>query len=226
MKRLLAFAALAFCALSAFAGITYRFDSVTTGTAGGNLSAVAKVEGANMRLDFLRGDGVLFRDKAVAVSRDAGKTFSVTDPEAKTFYVISSADLGGLASLLRQFGRLVTIAIENQKVSVREGGDGGVIEGFPTRRRIVDASYDIAIDAMGQKIRIHNTSHSEHWLTDRIDAGAGAFFQGTSATKSGIDALDKLLAAQLAGVTGFPLKQVTTMRMKMNGQEMVSTTTV
>lgn len=224
MKRLLLCAAI-FCATPALAGITYRFESTTTGTAGGNLSAIAKVEGASMRLDFLSGDGVLFKDKAIAVSRDAGGTFNVTNPESKTYYILSSADLGGLASILRQFGRLVKISIENQKVSVRDGGNGGVIEGYPTRRKVVDASYDIVIDAMGQKIRIRNTSRSEHWLTDRIDATAGAFFQGSS-TKTGIDALDKLLAAQLAGLKGFPLKQVTTMRMKMNAQDMTSTTTV
>src|SRR5215212_10291990 len=130
MKRLLAFAAVTFMTLPALAGITYRFDSVTTGSAGGNLSAIAKVDGANMRLDFLTGDGVLFKDKAIAVSRDGGQSFSVTDPETKTFYVLSAADQAGLAPVLRQFGKLLSIAIENQKVNVRDGGDGGKVEGF------------------------------------------------------------------------------------------------
>ena len=226
MKRLLALLAMLVSATSALAGITYRFDSTTTGTAGGNLSAVAKVDGANMRIDFVSGDGLLFKDRSIAVSRDGGRTISVTNPEAKTFYILDAADLGGLASMLRQFGKLVTIAIENQKVTVRDGGNGGVIEGYPTRRTIVDASYDIVIDAMGQKFRVRTTSHSEHWRTDRIDLSAATFFQG-SATKTGIDALDKLIAAHLAAVKGFPLKQVTTMRMKVNNaQEMTSSTTI
>ncbi|HUP45936.1 MAG TPA: hypothetical protein VM779_10545, partial [Thermoanaerobaculia bacterium] len=43
--------------------------------------------------------------------------------------------------------------------------------------------------------------------------------------RTGLDAVDKLLATEAAQIKGFPLKQVTTTRFSFGGNDMTSTTT-
>jgi hypothetical protein len=108
---------------------------------------------------------------------------------------------------------------------VHDAGDGGKIEGFPTRKMIVDASIVMRIDLMGQKLASSIALHSENWGTDRIDPSARNLFQ-MSSPRTGIEAFDKLMDAQSAAFAGrFPLKQITTMRVTQDGREMVTTST-
>lgn len=159
------------------AGIVYQFQG-TTGA--GRVIA----DGAKMRIEFTRGDGLLFRDSSVVVSTDGGRTLTLLDPTKKTFVTINVADLAAGAT------------VGNAKVSARELGAGGTIEGYPTRKWSLDGSYDL--DVAG--LPLHVSVHSESWRTDRI--ADEAQFKGGSV-------IEKLLPPQ---VKGFPLKEVTTIR--------------
>ena len=176
MKRL-AFLTLVLAAANAAAAITYRFDG-TTGA--GRVTA----DGPQMRVEFTRGDGVIFRDGAVVTSNDGGRTLTLLDPHAKKPVSLRMDDLLG------------AVTIRNAKSTARDLGDGGVVEGYPTRKWVVDGSYDVTAG----DLTMHFTLHSESWRTEHI--AEDAQFKGG-------DVAGKLLPAS---VKGFPLKETTTVR--------------
>ncbi len=225
MTRSISLIALLFAAQSALAGITYQFTSETTGMTSQSIKGTVLVEGPKMRIDFTTGDGMLFANGSRAISSDGGNTLTVADPRAKTFYTIDlGAILGGPDSVVRQMGGLLKFDVRNPKVSVSDRGAGPAIEGYTTRRSAISNSYDMIVDAMGQKMTIGMSVATDVWWTDRLSAEYTNFLQARG-VKTGIEALDKHLAAQTAMIKGFPLKQVTTTSIVMNGKAMKSTST-
>ena len=206
-------------AFAASGGTAYRLESTTSGTVTSGLSGEVKVEGTSMRRDVRRGDGMLFKNGSVIISRDGGRTLTVYDPAKKTFYELSLDQLIASTSAAMKVGGL-EIEVRNPKVNVRNAGSGGVLEGLPTQRVRVDSSYTVDLGVAAMQI----ATTTESWLTDRLPASLASFLQ-QSAARTGFPSVDKLLAAQSAAMKGFPLKQVTTMRISIGGREITSTTT-
>ena len=217
MKIFLSSVVIALAALNATAGITYDFRSVTTGMQASEQAGHIAVDGGNMRLEFKSGDGTLFRNGSVAISHDGGSTIDVLDPQAKTFWELdlSSLKASALAGMVK---------MTNEKVSVRDAGDGGTIEGYPTRHKIVTASADMNIGAQAMRLELT----METWITDKIPSDAASFLQRRLGS-TGFPMLDKLITAQTESVKGFPLRQVTSMKVGQGGGtliQMSSTTNV
>ncbi|HEY0144270.1 MAG TPA: DUF4412 domain-containing protein [Thermoanaerobaculia bacterium] len=224
MKRLIACVLVTLAAVPAMAGLTYRFESVSTGLASTKIAGTVQAEGRDMRVDLSSGDGTMFKSGAMALSRDGGSTITITDPTNKTYYVLNAADLSGGGAMLDNMRRMMGFRIENEKVSVRDAGDGGKVEGYPTRKSVVEASFDIVINAVGQTLRMSMNTTTETWATPDIGAEYANLFQ-TRAFKTGIEELDTVIAAQSAAIKGFPLKQVATVRVKQNTVEVTNVTT-
>ena len=224
MKQVLAIAIALLLAVSASAGITYDFRSVTGGIAEQSIAGSVQAEGSSMRIDFTSGDGMLFTTGSYALST-GGSKLTVIDPSAKTYYDLDTdALLGGADALLGQFGGAVKFEVKDPKVKVTGGGAGGTIAGFPAQKSRVDSSYAMVIDAFGQKIDIAMEMGTDVWWTDKLPAEAMTFLQMRS-FRTGVEAVDKMLAAQTSAVKGFPLKQVTTTKIVMNGNPMTTTAT-
>lgn len=222
MHRLFIAFLLTMHAFAASGGTSYQLTSTTTGTVASGLAGEVKVEGAVMRMDVRRGDGVLFRNGSIVISRDGGRTLAVYDPSKRTYYELSLDELVASTSAALKVGGL-EIEVRNPKVNVRNAGSGGVVEGLPTQRVRVESSYTVDLGVAAMQI----ATTSESLLTDRLPASLATFLQ-QSAARTGIPSVDKLLAAQSAAMKGFPLKQVTTMRIGTGGRVItsVSTTTV
>jgi hypothetical protein len=81
------------------------------------------------------------------------------------------------------------------------------------------------LDVMGQKLTLSMMVSTESWSTDQIPLESASFLQ-TGAMHTGIDDVDKLIAAQTKAMSGFPLKQVSAIHVIQNGTPMdVKTTT-
>ena len=197
MKKL-AGALLLLVAVDAAAGIAYRLES-STGNSGRAIS-----EGTNLRLEMDNG--------SVLITNDGGKTLTILDPARKTFSTIGAGEMIGL-----------DVKIANPKTTARDLGDGGVLEGYPTRRWSSETSFDATIDTF----TIHMTMRSESWRTERLPEAAATILAGES-VRTGIAAIDKLLESMAsAKVKGFPLKETTTIRTKgAAGDENSVTSTV
>jgi len=226
MRRFVLIFALLFAVVDARAGLTYRFDSITEGVTRTAVSGVVKVDGMNVRMDVTKGDGVVFKDRGVILSRDGGLTVRVADLAARSFYDVKIADLAGdAAGLLRQLGSSVTFTLQNPRVSVRELGAAGKIEGFNTRRTLVETSHDLVINALGQKVTIRIVTRNEVWSTNQIEGALAGFLQ-MQGVRTGVAAIDAILESQSGRITGFPLRQVAVVKVTQNGQEITSKTTV
>jgi hypothetical protein len=231
MKRVLTAVLFVLAAQSAFAGLTYKVESVSSGIRAGTMSGVAEVEGKNFRFNVDKGDGMVFPDSSFVISQNGGRTVTVVDATAKTYYQIDVDQIsGGMGGVLQQMGGMVKFNIDNPKVNVRDLGPGEKIEGYPTQRKAIDTSYDINIEVMGNKISMGVVMSTESWVTDQISLDFASFLQ-TGEFHTGFDAVDKLtaaLAAQSKAMNGFPLRQVTTVKVSQNGKpmEMKTTTTI
>lgn len=196
MKKV--FALLLFVAVNAAAGMSYSLKS-SAGTSG---RVVA--DGANVRLEMENG--------AVLLTNDGGKTLTILNPAKKTYMTMSAADLVGM-----------DVKVDNTKTTTRDLGDGGTIEGYPTRRWAVETSFDVTMEAF----TVHLSMLSESWRTERLSEAAASIFAGQE-TRTGIPEVDKILESMAsATVKGFPLKEVTTIRTKSaSGKESSMTSTV
>jgi hypothetical protein len=213
MKRFLIASALFAIAAAASAGLTYKVQSTTAGARPMTMAGTVNVEGSSMRFDVASGDGMLFKDNSIVLSSDGGKTMSIFDPSTHNYYDLHLDQLlSSTTSMLSSLGGMVKVSFKDPHVEVRDGGDGGTIEGYATHKYILDASYDVDIDAMGQKMLIHAKMTTENWTTDQLSGEFASFIQ-TRGMRTGIDAVDRLIEAQGNAARGFPLKQVSTVRM-------------
>jgi len=226
MKKAFIALTIALLAQSALAGYRYKVESVTTGMQESKTTGVAEVEGKNLRFDVEHGDGMVFTDSSFVVSSNGGRTLTVADPSSKTYFDISLDQLtGGIATMMQSMGSTMKMTVLNPKVNVRDLGAGDKIEGYATQRKAIDASYDMNIEMMGQKIKMSLSMSTESWMTDQIPLDFASFLQ-TGELHTGVPEIDKLLAAQSKSLTGFPLKQVTNIHINQMGQQIdIKTTT-
>jgi hypothetical protein len=201
MKKALC-ALLLFAAADGTAAVSYRLQG-SSGMTGRVVS-----DGPHTRIELDNG--------TVLLSNDGGKTLTLLDPAARTFMPLTAADLG-----------VADFQVSNPKTSTRDLGDGGALEGYPTRKWQVETTFDAVIDPDEPKMNMHIVMRSESWRTDRLPEAAASVARAQAA-RTGIPSLDKLLESMAsAEVKGFPLKEVTTIRVVgKSGREMSDTWTV
>jgi hypothetical protein len=225
MKRAMVAVLFAFVARSAFAGLRYKVESVSSGLRSGTMSGTAEVEGKNFRFNVAQGDGAVIPDSGIIISENGGRTLAVVDPATKSYYEMSFDQIGGgFAAILQQFGGMVKFFLANPKLNVRDLGPGEKIEGYATRHKTFDLSYDMNMDVMGQKTIMSFATTAEMWVTDQIPAEFASFLQSGD-LHTGIDEIDKLIAAQAKSLTGFPLRHIATVHVTQGGNDMEAKTT-
>jgi hypothetical protein len=212
-------------AQSAFAGLTYKVQSVSTGISATSMSGTAEVEGKNFRFNVAQGDGAIIPDSAFIISENGGKTLAVVDTATKSYYELSLDQIGGgFGAILQQFGGMVKFSVVNPKVNVRDLGAGEKIEGYATQHRTFEMSYDMNMEVMGQKTTMSFSTTAEMWVTDQIPTEFASFLQ-SGELHTGIDDIDKLIAAHAKSLTGFPLRHIATIHVVQGGNDMEAKTT-
>src|SRR5689334_3391505 len=152
MKQM--FAVLLLAAAPSFAGTTYTFHNDTEDKLmgqNGALEGTMAVDGPNMKMTITRADNMAFKPGWMVLSRDGGKTIAVYDPAEKTVFEMRSDDLvEKLTSALQSSGMKLTTG--KPSVSVKDAGDGGMLEGFSTKKSQLDASIDLTMGMNDQKV--------------------------------------------------------------------------
>jgi len=128
-----------------------------------------------------------------------GSHVSVFDPSTKTYYDVTFDLLTPLKSFLGD-----AVSMSNEHSSARDLGNG---------HSVTQTSYDMNVALMDKKVTMHVAVTTESWTTDKYPASAS---------------IGKVLTPDPHAPKGFPLKQVSTVRVDQNGQplEVKSTTTV
>ena len=208
-------------------GVSYRFESVTSGIGEQRIDGVVETDGPKMRINIAHGDGATFPDRSFALSSD-GRRIVVCDPSAKTYYEMFADSLiaegNKVPSLLGVFD---SISTRNGHYNIRDLGNGGTIAGYPTRRTATSSSYDLHVTVIDHKVVVHVTVNSESWTTDKLPASLANFMQSRS-VRTGVQSIDRLLTEDPRAPRGFPLKTVTTLRIVQNETpiEVTSTSSV
>lgn len=219
MKHFLLSAAIAFLSMNSFAGISYRFESVSGGFGASTLSGVVEAEGDRMRVNIERGDGAVFRDGSYVIA-GAG-VVSIVDPSARTYSQISLGDLGGAAMIFDQLRSMMDLRVKNPRVSARDRGTGPVLAGYATRHWTVESSADLVV---GTDTAIGLAMKNESWTTDKLPAKYANLLDSRE-LRTGVAELDRLLDAESSKLTGFPLKRVSSISIRQGGSPMTMTTT-
>ncbi|HEY3053173.1 MAG TPA: DUF4412 domain-containing protein [Thermoanaerobaculia bacterium] len=212
MRPLVLCAAVTLIATNLLAGHTYHFQSVTSQPRGEvSTAGTAVVDGGNVRVDFEKGDNMLFSDKSVVISKDGGKNLVVIDTAGKDYYEIKLDDILNIANVMARSrgGASFQISYANPTVTVKDEGDGGQVEGFATHKYGIDSSYDANVNMMGRAMSNHVEMRSELWVTDELPAELTTFVQWRG-FRMGIPELDELLDSQSRLIKGFPLREVMT----------------
>lgn len=226
MRNLMTAVAITLIALPASAGMTYEFRSTTEGGQGSQLVGRAAIEGGKMRMEFAEGDDVMFKDGSVVISSDGGGTLTIIDPREKTYTEIRTEEIfSTLGAMMKSMGGMFRLEVENPSVDVRETGDGGTIEGYETRKYVIDSSYDLSMRVMGMTRRTTVQSQTEAWVTDDIDTEFATFIQQRG-LKTGMEDFDRLIDQQANAMKGFPLKQIIRTTTTSGDRSDTSTTTM
>jgi hypothetical protein len=182
-----------------------------------DLSGTVATEGAKTRVQFTHGDGNIFADDSVAITTDGGKTVTVIDPGAKTFFTLPAADLASGAG-----GTGLPASAPLAKVT--DAGAGPDLAGFPTRHLVIDASYDVELGAL--RAKMHMTIHGDVWITNRIPAAESDFI-GTKVFHTGFPEVDRVIDAESVPLRGgFALKESVVLTAKAAATEYHVATTV
>ncbi|HEX9162214.1 MAG TPA: DUF4412 domain-containing protein [Thermoanaerobaculia bacterium] len=205
--------ALAF-ASSLHAGITYRVETITEGARAHKMSSIAKVEGDRVRTEILEGDGKFFQNGDVMLGGKGSRVVTVLNPSKKTYYVIDFDALNKRTAETTE--NLKKYMTESQPVvDVKDEGDGGFVEGYPTHRYLVTTSTEIKTTTNTSRIEMMG----ETWTTDKLPAEAMSLTEETF--HSGDPMVDTTIKTMRSKISGFVLKADHTSRLTMNG----STTT-
>ncbi len=207
-------------ALPASAGMTFTSTIHTEGTARGadmsDMTMHVQVSGDKARGDVENSKSPFFGEGGYEVTRDGGATILFVNPKEKTYFD-ATAMLRGAAGAMGAMGGMVKMDVTDLKVEKLLEEDGGTVAGVPTTHYRFKTSY-----TMSMKVAfINNTSHIEtvedKWTTTAVtEAGFG--LTQARAMKLGIPAFDKLIAAEMDKMKGFPIKVVSTTTTETKGK--------
>ncbi len=211
MKRLSAVivAVLLLLAAQSFAGVVI----VAKTTAEGGRAAAQQ---ASVVKTWASGDSgkVLFEDSGnpmmgkgtYLISKDGGKTMYLVNPKEKTYMKWDMEAMMGFAGGAM---KMMNMKFTDPKVEKVSEEPDGVIAGLPTVHYKFRTSYTMSMAFMMMKKTSKVVKDEDIWVTPKlVEAALGMWLQKTP-PKSGNEDLDRLIAAEMGKVQGFPLKRKT-----------------
>jgi hypothetical protein len=204
MKNLLVTVALVLVAFPSSAAIQYEFSQKNTSDDGvspsKDMTGRATIDGERSRIEFLSGN--MYPPGTYVVSTDGSRRLFFVDP-AKEWY--TEVNTAGIATAIGASN----IKIENLKSKVDTLPERMKIAGVEAEHHRISLTYDITVMMKTIPLKQHVRTDIDTWTTNRF-VGTATFL--SSAMRTGNPAVDQLLEAENAKITGFPLRQVVTIR--------------
>jgi hypothetical protein len=167
--------------------------------------------GDKARVDFRVSDSPIAKSGTYILTKDAGKTLYLVDPEEKTYSEWSVEGLLGIMGGIFNggLGPLLKIDFSEPKVEKLLEEDGGTVAGIPTRHYRYRTSYSMKVKVLGFGRASDVVSEQDLWVADRLqDEGLGVWLR-SEPPRTGNANFDKLVAAGREKLHGYPLKTVT-----------------
>lgn len=214
LNRSLAATAL-FLAVAApcFAGIHYKATTTTQDAASKSSQIVVEgwVSGDNAKVAFLESGGNPITEAGTyMLTKDGGRTLYLVNPEEKTYAKWDlQGMLGAMGSIMNSMGPLLKMQFSEPKVEKLAEGDGGTVQGLPTRHYKYRTSYTMTIKVLGMGNTTDVVTEQDIWAASKLaDPGLGVWLRAEP-PRTGNAELDKLLNSEAYKFQGFPVKMVT-----------------
>lgn len=221
-------ALLLLAALPAAAGIRYQAVTKTEGPGGNTMTVEGWVSGEKAKVVFRESSQPMMETGTYLLTKDGGKTIYLVNPEEKTYAEWNLQAMLGMAGALTGggMGPMFKMDFSEPKIEKLADEAGGAIAGLPTRHTKYRTSYTVTVKVMGMGNTSDVVTEQDVWSTDQLqDTGLGVWLR--AAPRSGNEQLDKLIAAEMGKVSGFPLKTVTVTTTKgKKGKETVTRATM
>ncbi len=194
----------------AWAGWEYTATTKAEGQGAQQMNNTIKgvVDGERARFEFTTSGNPMMGTGTYLLTKDAGKTVTMVSPKDKTYM---AWDLGALAGMA---GAITKMQYLNPKVELLEETKGEKILGYATTRYRFRTSYTMSMNVMGFQNTTETVQEQEIWAAPALKDAAFNFKGLQGGMRVGDAALDKLLAAELGKIKGFPLKTVMTQTAK------------
>jgi hypothetical protein len=202
------------------AGIHFRAVNWTGDPASGGhqIEVEGWVAGEKARFELRKSENPVAKAGTYLVTRDAGKSVYLVDPQQKTYSRWNLEPMLGLAEgVTEPMGPLLDIELSQERLERFPERDGGKIAGLPTRLYRYRVRYTTHVRVLGMDSTSDTLIEQSIWRTDKLkDAALGVWLRA-SAPHSGDPKLDQLLATEVAHLPGLPLKAVTSMTTTPSG---------
>ena len=200
-------------AMSSFAGVEWRTQTVTEAKAKGQSNTIVMqvfASDGNVKQVFesVADENEMFQKGSYWLFKAKDSTLYLVNPAEKTF---SRLPLNALMQMTGVVGKLVKIKISNPVVNNEKLGTETVL-GYPCLHSKQLMEYDMEVKIAIIKSKSHERVEKEIWSTTKFRGMAemAEAFRFRD-FKTGMEDLDKLIEAQVkadAGI-GFPLKMIT-----------------
>lgn len=207
----LALSALVALAAPAAAGIHYRATTTIDPEQGKNqvTQVEAWVDGGHAKVLFSESDQPLMPKGTYLLTQDAGKTLYLVDPKEKTYSRWDlEAMLASLGQIIEGLGGLIDMEFSEPEVATLGSEPGGEILGYSTTHSTFRTAYTVKVKVLGMKRDSHTETIQDVWTTDAFGDPAMGIWLRKEPPKTGDAGIDRLIAAEIDRVQGFPLKTV------------------
>lgn len=207
MRFVAGFAVVSLIASQAMAGlsITAMTKSEGEGRSGDKPSTMRmKIDGDGARIEWIEGRSPMGAAKGYMVTKDAGKTLYLVDPEKKEYF--------NAGAMMQMAAGMVSMKVKEYKIEKVKDEAGPTILGYPTRYYKFVTTYSMEVSVFGMKQTSSGKNEQEIWATPKVNVSAMAVFEKFGAqAMGGFGDMQKLIEAEKAKtVKGFPLKTITT----------------
>ena len=211
--------------LAAGYSYTFRVSNTTTDHKGKTKSdtpmlAKVQVAGDRARLDMQEASGAAAgmggAKGGFMVTDRKAKTISIADPEEKTFTTMPvSAWTDMTAGLTAGMGKMMNVKVSDATFKTEDLGDGGLVNGLPTRKYRVTHDYKMDMKVAFMKQNTTNHSVAEYWVNEEMKKDPNPLFEMMGAVAAGFMANDTTFSKQVKTAmskmfVGVPVKSVTT----------------
>lgn len=204
--------ALLVCVGVANAGISYKAITRAKDARGREQTASvmnAVVDGQKARIDFESRQGGGVPDGGYLITRDGGRIIYMVNPKEKTYMEWDVDKLAGMAnSIMQNSGGMLNMTVTNHKSEKLLDEKGPKLLGYPTRHYKFSTSYSMEMSVMGFKQKSDVETEQEIWAGQKLGDDAFSLWNRITSFKTGLEDVDKLIAAETGKVKGFPLKTV------------------
>lgn len=193
------------------AGVHYQATTSVEGEGRPQVTEVeAWVDGPRAKVLFRESSQPMLEDGQYLLTQDGGKTIYLVDPKEKTYGEWDmEAMLQLVGGVIEGLGPLLDLEFSDPEVEKLAEEPGGEVAGQPTTHYRYRTAYTTKVKVLGMKRESHTETIQDVWSTTALDDDVAlGLWLRKQPVKTGNEGIDRVIAAEVEKIRGFPLKTV------------------